>query len=118
MNKEKVLESLLERTKPSKTTSNFLRLLLRNGRLVDLTSINDRFAIVLEERSGSVVANVSSARELSDSQRNELKENLERLTGKQIKLDFNIDPNLIGGVVTRIGLDDLRLIGENAIRKS
>lgn len=102
-NKEKVLESLLERTKPSKTTSNFLRLLLRNGRLVDLTSINDRFAIVLEERSGSVVANVSSARELNDSQRNELKANLEKLTGKQIKLDFNIDPNLIGGVVTRIG---------------
>jgi F-type H+-transporting ATPase subunit delta len=78
-------------------------LLLRNGRLVDLTSINDRFAIVLEERSGSVVANVSSARELNDSQRNELKANLERLTGKQIKLDFNIDPSLIGGVVTRVG---------------
>jgi F-type H+-transporting ATPase subunit delta len=103
MNKEKVLESLLERTKPSKTTSNFLRLLLRNGRLVDLTGINDRFAVVLEERSGSVVANVTSARELNDSQRNELKTNLEKLTGKQIKLAFNIDPNLIGGVVTRIG---------------
>ena len=102
-NKEKVLESLLERTKPSKTTSNFLRLLLRNGRLVDLPGINDRFTVVLEERSGSLVANVSSARELNASQRNELKANLERLTGKQIKLDFNIDPNLIGGVVTRIG---------------
>jgi F-type H+-transporting ATPase subunit delta len=103
MKKEKVLESLLERTKPSKTTSNFLRLLLRNGRLADLTSINDRFAVVLEERSGSVVANVSSARELNGSQQNELKANLEKLTGKQIKFDFNIDPNLIGGVVTRIG---------------
>jgi len=102
-NKEKVLESLLERMRPSKTTSNFLRVLLRNGRLVDLTSINDRFAVVLEERSGSVVASVLSARELSDSQRNELKANLERITGKQIKLDFNIDPNLIGGVVTRVG---------------
>jgi len=102
-NKEKVLESLLERMRPSKTTSNFLRVLLRNGRLVDLTSINDRFAVVLEERSGSVVASVLSARELSDSQRNELKANLERTTGKQIKLDFNIDPNLIGGVVTRVG---------------
>jgi len=103
MNKEKVLESLIERSKPSTTTSNFLRVLLRNGRLTDLTSINDRFATVLEERSGSVVANVLSARELNDSQRNELKTNLERLTGKQIKFDFNIDPNLIGGVVTRIG---------------
>jgi F-type H+-transporting ATPase subunit delta len=101
--KVRVLESLLERTKPSKTTSNFLRILLRNGRLSELTHINDKFVSVLEERSGSVVANVSSARELSDSQQTELKINLEKITGKQIKLDFNVDPNLIGGVVTRIG---------------
>jgi F-type H+-transporting ATPase subunit delta len=101
--KVRVLESLLERTKPSKTTSNFLRILLRNGRLSDLTNINDKFVSVLEERSGSVVANVSSARELSDSQQKELKINLEKITGKQIKLDFKVDPDLIGGVVTRIG---------------
>ena len=101
--KEKVLEGLLSKTKPSKTTSNFLRVLLRNGRLADLAAINERFAAVLEERSGSVAAEVISARELADAQRAELKANLEKLTGKQVKLAFAIDPNLIGGVVTRVG---------------
>src|SRR3982751_5941568 len=42
--KEKVLESLLAKTKPSKTTANFLRVLLRNGRLTELREINEKFA--------------------------------------------------------------------------
>src|SRR5258706_6938127 len=43
VNKEKVLENLLERTRPSKTAANFLRVLLRNGRLTELGEINHRF---------------------------------------------------------------------------
>lgn len=102
-NKEKVLEGLLAKARPSKTTSNFLRVLLRNSRLTELGHINERFASLLEERSGSVIAHVTSARELAGPQRNELKTNLEKVTGKQVKLNFNVDPELIGGVVTRIG---------------
>ena len=101
--KEKILESLLAKVKPSKTTANFLRVLLRNGRLTELREINEKFDAVLEERSGSVIAEVKSARELSVAQANELKTNLERLTGKQVKLNYSIDPSLIGGVVTQIG---------------
>ena len=101
--KEKVLEQLIARTRPSRATSNFLRVLLRNGRLMDLGNIIQRFELVLEERSGVVSAEVASARELSQAQRNELKVNLERRTGRQVNIDFAIDPELIGGVVTRIG---------------
>jgi len=101
--KEKVLEEVIARSKPSKTTANFLRVLLRNGRLTDLSAIVKRFESVLEERSGIVSAEVASARELSDGQRNELKVNLEKRTGKQVNIDFTVNPGLIGGVVTRIG---------------
>lgn len=103
LDKEKVLESLIAKTRPAKTTSNFLRVLLRNSRLTELAEINDRFAAVLEERSGWVAADVVSARELSFDQKAELKANLEKLTGKQVQLNFNIDQNIIGGVVTRVG---------------
>lgn len=101
--KEKVLEALIEKTKPSRTTANFLRVLLRNGRLTELREINSKLQLILEERSGSVVADVTSARDLSGAQQGELKANLEKLTGKQVKLKFAIDPTIIGGVVTRIG---------------
>ena len=46
---------------------------------------------------------LTSARDLSEAQKQELRANLERLTGKQVDLRFGIDPTIIGGVVTRIG---------------
>lgn len=102
-NKEKVLESLLEKAKPSKTTANFLRVLLRNHRLTDLGEINARFESVLADRRGEVTAEVISARPLGESERTEIKTNLEKLTGKRVKLNFATNENMIGGVVTRVG---------------
>ena len=101
--KEQVLERLLEKTKPSKTTSNFLRILLKNGRLADLGEINEKFASVLEERSGIVIARITSARELPDGEISDFKAKLEKLTGKKVNMNFEIDKEIIGGVVTRIG---------------
>ncbi len=102
-NKEKVLESLLEKTKPSPTTANFLRVLLRNSRLTELGEINERFVSVLSERSGVISAQITSARPLGEAEKTELKTNLEKLTGKTVNLTFDINEELIGGVVTRIG---------------
>ncbi len=103
LKKENVLESLLSRSKPSTTTANFLRILLRNSRLTELSHINERFESVLEERSGVVNGEVSSAHELSAAEKADLEKNLEKVTGKDVRLTYKIDGELIGGVVTRIG---------------
>lgn len=101
--KEKVLENLLAKTKPSKTTANFLRVLLRNNRLSELGEINERFESVLAERSGEVSAKIVSARPLGETEKTEIKTNLERLTGKKVKLNFETNENIIGGVVASVG---------------
>ena len=101
--KVKVLEGLLEKTKPSKTTANFLRVLLRNSRLTELSEINKKFASVLDERSGIVSAEVTSARPLSEAEKAEFQANLAKMTGKKVNLNFNINESIIGGVVTRVG---------------
>lgn len=101
--KENVLNALLAKTKPSKTTENFLKVLLRNGRLNDLSEINTKLESVLEERSGIVSASIISARDIPGDEKQALKQNLEQLTGKQVNINFNIDEDIIGGVVTRIG---------------
>lgn len=103
VNKEKVLEGLLAKAQPSRTTANFLRVLLKNGRLGDLAEINERFTSVLEERGGRVTAEIISARELPTDERAEFERNLEKLTGKKVSVNYAIDKNIIGGVVTRIG---------------
>jgi len=102
-NKEKVLSGLIGKIKPSKTTSNFLQVLLQNGRLTDLGEINTRFAQELETRSGVVSAQITSARELPETEKAEFETNLEKITGKQVNIKFAVDQEIIGGVVTRIG---------------
>jgi F-type H+-transporting ATPase subunit delta len=101
--KTKVLEDLIKKTKPSRTTSNFLRVLLRNDRLTELTPINERFVAEIDERSGIISAEVISARELPPGERSDLRSKLEKLTGKSVNLNFSIDQNIIGGMVTRVG---------------
>jgi F-type H+-transporting ATPase subunit delta len=101
--KEKVLEELIKKTQPSPTTSNFVRVLLQNGRLSDLREINDRFAAVLDERSNLVSAEIMSARELPATERAAFVSNLEKLTGKQVHVNYTVREEIIGGTVTRIG---------------
>jgi F-type H+-transporting ATPase subunit delta len=102
--KEKVLEKILAKSNPSKTTANFLRVLLRNNRLTEINTINEKFDLVLADRSGVISASVTSSRELSEGEKNELKANLAKLTGgKEIKIDYKIDESIIGGAITRVG---------------
>jgi F-type H+-transporting ATPase subunit delta len=101
--KERVLEQLLNKMKPSSTTGNFLRVLLQNNRLRELVGINEKFAAVLSERSGIVNAEVVSARELPQDERSDFESTLSRLTGKNMQITYTVDPSLIGGAVTRIG---------------
>lgn len=101
--KEDLLEDLIARTSPSRTTANFLRVLLRNSRFTDLKAINERFAEVLDDRRGITSASVTSARELNEEEKAELKANLQKMSGKEVNLQYDIDENVIGGAVTRLG---------------
>ena len=67
--KEKVLSELVRKTNPSKTTANFLQILLTNGRLSELGEINEKFEQVLDERNGIVSAEVTSARPLGEAEK-------------------------------------------------
>jgi F-type H+-transporting ATPase subunit delta len=101
--KAKVLNELITRTKIRPTTANFLRILLKNQRLAEIAQVNEKLAQVLDERAGVVSAQVTSARPVADSIRKALEEKLRLITGKRIRLSFQTDETLLGGIVTRIG---------------
>lgn len=101
--KRAVLNKLIERTKPRQTTANFLNVLLQNQRLTELAEINRKLAEILDERAGMVAASVMTARAVPEDSRRELQEKLKHLTGKKVRLNFATDPELLGGIVTRIG---------------
>lgn len=101
--KQRVLKTLIERTRVRPMTANFLQVLLQNQRLSELPEVNTRFAQVLDERAGVVSAEVTTARPVSPATQAALGEKLTKLTGKQVRLEFRTDEELIGGMVTRIG---------------
>lgn len=101
--KRAVLNQLIERAKPRATTANFLKVLLQNQRLTELAEINQKFGDILDERAGMVAATVTTARPVPENIQQTLQEKLTDLTRKKVRLNFAQDPELIGGLVTRIG---------------
>jgi F-type H+-transporting ATPase subunit delta len=82
---------------------NFVYVVIDHRRGHDFPSIVDGFEQLLDERLGLVAADVRSAKELTDSQRQAIEAQVSRLAGKKAKLKFSTDPSLIGGVVARVG---------------
>ena len=101
--KRAVLNRVIELTKPGPTTVNFLKVLLQNQRLTELGEINRKFAEVLDQRAGVVAATVTTARSVPEDAQQRLHQKLLALTGKKVRINFAIDPEMIGGLVTRIG---------------
>ena len=101
--KSKVLSQLITKTNVRPTTSNFLQLLLRNQRFGELPHVNAKLAEIIDERAGVVSAQVVSARPVSEPVKNALEKTLEQLTHKRVRLSFETDESLLGGIVTRIG---------------
>jgi F-type H+-transporting ATPase subunit delta len=61
------------------------------------------FETVLDERLGFVRAEVASAAPLSPVQQSDLQQALSGVAGMKVRCAFSVDPELIGGIVARIG---------------
>ena len=87
----------------SKHGSNFIKLLLENGRVAVLPEIADRFEALKAEVENSVDATVTSATPLSAERKEEIAQALRARFGREVRIETEIDENLIGGAVIRAG---------------
>ncbi|MFQ3580527.1 MAG: ATP synthase F1 subunit delta [Chloracidobacterium sp.] len=101
--KEGLLRALCARLKPHPVTSNFLGVLLRNQRMAALGDIQSAIEAVVDERSGIVPVEVTSAMALGVSERRVLERRLKEAIGSDIRVTYRESPDLIGGLVTRVG---------------
>ena len=107
--RKRVLEAVIERLYLSKVMKSFLLLLFDKGRIAYLGNINELYQKLADELRGISRASLVSAFELSSKTVEKIRESLSKMTGKDIILDVEKDPELIGGIITRIG--DLVLDG-------
>jgi F-type H+-transporting ATPase subunit delta len=101
--KRAVMAKLLERIGASQLIRNFVYVVIDHRRIGLLTEIRDAFELQLDERRGFVRAEVTSAAPLAGQMASGLESGLALLTGKRVRLRFDVDPDLIGGVIARIG---------------
>ena len=107
--RKKVLTSVMDNLNLSRAMTTFLLFLFDKGRIGFLGNINDFFQKFADELKGVARASLVSATELSSETVDKIRSALSKRTGKDIILEVEQDPDLIGGIVTRIG--DLVLDG-------
>jgi F-type H+-transporting ATPase subunit delta len=100
--KASVLQSIFQ-GKVHEVTLSFLRVLCEKRRERSLADILGRFLEVLDERRGMVTARVRSSSGLSEEQQQRLAERLSGHSGKQVRLEVEVDEGLKAGFVARLG---------------
>jgi F-type H+-transporting ATPase subunit delta len=100
--KRKVVQEVLE-GRALKSVALFIDLLLRKKRVGELTGIVSEFEALVERKEGVQRAQVASAVPLTESELKKLHAEIERMTGKKIKLTAEVDSRLLGGALVRIG---------------
>jgi F-type H+-transporting ATPase subunit delta len=82
---------------------NFLKVLARNRRLFALAGMIRAFLSLAARQRGEVTAEVASAHPLSKDQLAALNETLRASAGKDVNIITKVDPNLLGGLVVKMG---------------
>lgn len=83
---------------------NFLMLLVDKGRILFLADVCSQYQALLRELRQTVLAEVTSAIKLTDAQQESVRQKVVNITGaRQVDLETSIDPDLIGGVIIKVG---------------
>lgn len=101
--KREILKEIIGKLALSASVAKFLQLLLDRSRLAFLPQITESYGNFADDLSGVVRPTLTSGLPLEESQIEEIKTSLAKTTGKKVILKVQVDPSLIGGVVTKIG---------------
>jgi F-type H+-transporting ATPase subunit delta len=91
-----------------------LETLVHHHRINDLEAVLEAWKAMINDALGIEVADVRSAHQLDESEREELKKALETKLGRQVELRVETDPALLGGFVAKIGSEvwDASVLGK------
>ena len=82
---------------------NFLELLIENHRMPALFRIRREFDRLWEEENKLLPVHITSAVELDGSIVKQLGDRISEQTGRRVELSANVEPDILGGIVVRVG---------------
>jgi F-type H+-transporting ATPase subunit delta len=99
--KKEALERVLEDADP--TFENFIRVLIDGHRMPVLFRIRDSYQRLWEEENRLLPVEITSAVELDPKTADTLGQTIGERTGRRVELAARVDPEIIGGIVLRVG---------------
>lgn len=96
--KLKVLEEILSRLQAPLGVVNFVKYLLKSGRLAALPEITKQFEVLVDESNNTIEARVETAIPLTEVQKQSLVVHLEKFTGKKIRVLVEQNAELLAGI--------------------
>lgn len=101
--KEEVLAKIAAEAKLTEVSSRFLSIVIRQNLIKYLPDIARSFSENILAHRQELRANLTTAFKLSSEEQAEIARSLEKALGKKMVCDVQVDPELIGGVVARVG---------------
>lgn len=101
--KRKLLDAIVQREGIERQVRNLVAVLIDQRRLPFLSRIIEQLEKELDARLGFAEAQISSARELAETEKRTLEAQIAKTTGKKVRASYGLDPSLLGGAVVRIG---------------
>ncbi|MBY0495965.1 MAG: ATP synthase F1 subunit delta [Cyanobacteria bacterium] len=101
--RQSLMEAIAKAMSLSKQVSKLIALLGKSGKLDLMPDLTVAYRERLLSHQNIVRADVTSAAPLSPEKTKALEESLSKVTGKKVEISVSVDPELLGGVVARIG---------------
>jgi F-type H+-transporting ATPase subunit delta len=101
--KRRVLDVIAQRDGISKQVRNLVAILIDHRRTHFLNAVIRQLEKELDARMGFAEAEITSARELDETEKREFEQQVAKVTGKKIRAHYGRDASLLGGAVVRVG---------------
>jgi len=98
-----VLDAICGRLGTTRQVRNFIAVLTDHRRLPLFSEILKHLEQELNDRQGFAEAQVTSARQLSDPEKQMLEAEITKMTGRKVKAKYDQDATLLGGAVVQVG---------------
>jgi F-type H+-transporting ATPase subunit delta len=82
---------------------NFLELLIEKHRMPAIFRIRARYDALWEEANRLLPVQITSAVELDEGTIKELGDRISEQTGRKVELSSSVEPDILGGIVVRVG---------------
>jgi F-type H+-transporting ATPase subunit delta len=82
---------------------NFLKLLIENHRMPVIFRVRRNYEALWEEENRLLPVSVTSAVELDEATVRQIGDRISRQTGRKVDLSASVEPDILGGIVVRVG---------------